>query len=94
VLAPGLPTVASAGLPGYESGSIYGVFAPARTPAAIVKQLNAAIVAVLNTQPVKERFLASGVETVGSTPEQFAATIRADVERMSRVIKEAGIRIN
>ena len=94
VLAPGLPTVASAGLPGYESGSIYGVFAPARTPESIVKQLHAAVVAVLDTQPVKDRFLASGVEVVGSTPEQFARTIRADVERMSKVIKEAGIRIN
>ena len=94
VLAPGLPTVASAGLPGYESGSIYGVFAPARTPEAIVRQLHGAIVAVLNTQPVKDRFLSSGVETVGSTPERFAEVIRADVERMSRVIREAGIRVN
>ena len=94
VLAPGLPTVASAGLAGYESGSIYGVFAPARTPETIVRQLNAAIIAVLNTQPVRERFLASGVETVGSTPERFAEVIRADVERMSKVIKEAGIRVN
>jgi tripartite-type tricarboxylate transporter receptor subunit TctC len=94
VLAPGLPTVASAGLPGYESGSIYGVFAPARTPAAIIKRLNAEIVAVVSSPAVKERFLASGVETVGSTPEQFADVIRADVARMSKVIKEAGIRIN
>jgi tripartite-type tricarboxylate transporter receptor subunit TctC len=94
VLAPGLPTVASAGLPGYEAGSIYGVFAPARTPAEIVRKLNSAIVAVLNTPEAKERLLASGVEPVGSTPEAFAETIRADVERMSRVIKEAGIRVN
>jgi len=94
VLAPGLPTVASAGLPGYESGSIYGVFAPARTPEPIIRQLNAAILAVLATAPVKDRFLASGVETVGSTPERFAEVIRADVDRMSKVIKEAGIRIN
>ena len=94
VLAPGLPTVASAGLPGYESGSIYGVFAPARTPAPILRQLNQAIVAVLNTPQVKERFLASGVETVGSTPERFTEVIRADVERMTKVIREAGIRVN
>lgn len=94
VLAPGLPTVASAGLAGYESGSIYGVFAPVRTPAAIVRSLNAAIVGVLNTSAVKDRFLASGVETVGSTPEKFAEVIAADVARMSKVIKEAGIRVN
>jgi len=49
---------------------------------------------VLATAPVKDRFLASGVETVGSTPERFAEVIRADVDRMSKVIKEAGIRIN
>jgi tripartite-type tricarboxylate transporter receptor subunit TctC len=91
ILAPGLPTVASSGLPGYESISIYGVFAPARTPQAIISQLNQAIVAVLNMPEVRERFFNSGVETVGSTPEQFAATIRADIARMSKVIRDAGI---
>src|SRR5262249_52440491 len=65
-LAPGLPTVASAGLPGYESISIYGVFAPAGTPPAIVKRLNREIVRVLARPDVREKFLASGVETVGS----------------------------
>jgi tripartite-type tricarboxylate transporter receptor subunit TctC len=93
-LAPGLPTVAAAGLPGYESGSIYGVFAPARTPRAVIDKLNASIVAVLREPAVRDRFLASGVETVGSTPEQFAEVIRNDVARMSKVIKEAGIRVD
>jgi tripartite-type tricarboxylate transporter receptor subunit TctC len=92
VLAPGLPTVASSGLPGYESILIYGVFAPARTPDAIIQQLNQAIVDVLRTPEVRQRFLNVGVETVGSTPEQFAATIAADVARLRKVIKEAGIR--
>ena len=92
VLAPGLPTVASSGLPGYESILIYGVFAPARTPDAIIRQLNQAIVDVLRTPEVRQRFLNVGVETVGSTPEQFAATIAADVARLRKVIKEAGIR--
>jgi len=91
ILAPGLPTVASAGLPGYESISIYGVFAPARTPQSIISQLNQAIVAVLKMPEVRERFFNAGVETVGSTPEQYAATIRADIARMSKVIKDAGI---
>jgi len=92
-LAPGLPTVAAAaGLPGYESISIYGVFAPAKTPEAIIRQLNQSIVAVLNQPDVREKFLNVGVETVGSTPEQFAAVIKADMARMSKVIKEAGIR--
>ena len=91
-LAPGLPTVASAGLPGYESISIYGVFAPAKTPPAIIRQLNQAIVAVLSQPEIRERFLNVGVETVGSSPEQFAAVIRADIARMTKVIKDAGIR--
>ena len=92
-LAPGLPTVAAAaGLPGYESISIYGVFVPAKTPDAIVRQLNQAVVAVLNQPDVRERFFNTGVETVGSTPEQFAGVIRADIARMAKVIKEAGIR--
>jgi tripartite-type tricarboxylate transporter receptor subunit TctC len=94
VLAPGLPTVAAAGLPGYESGSIHGVFAPARTPRGIVDRLHAAIVAMLQTPAVKDRFLASGVETVGSTPERFAEVIRTDTARMSKVIKDAGIRVD
>jgi len=92
VLAPGLPTIASAGLPGYESISIYGVFAPSKTPAPILRTLNEAIVASLRTPEVRERFLNVGMETVGSTPEQYLATIKADMARMSRVIKEANLR--
>ncbi len=92
ILAPGLPTVAASGLPGYESISIYGVYAPAGTPAAIIQQLNLAIIAVLNMPEVKERFFNSGMETVGSTPEQFATAMKADEARLRKVINEAGIR--
>ena len=92
-LAPGLPTVAAAAnLPGYESISTYGVFAPAKTPDAIIRQLNQAILAVLSQPDVRERFLNVGVEAVGTTPEQLTALIKADIARMSKVIKEAGIR--
>ena len=92
VLAPGLPTIAASGLPGYESISIYGVFVPAGTPEAIVRQLNLAIVGVLNTTEVRDRFLNVGMEVVGSTPEQFAAAMKADEARLRKVITEAGIR--
>jgi tripartite-type tricarboxylate transporter receptor subunit TctC len=92
ILAPGLPTVAASGLPGYESISIYGVYAPAGTPQAIIRQLNLAIVAVLNTPELRERFLNVGMETVGSTPEQLAAAMRTDEARLRKVINEAGIR--
>ena len=91
-LAPGLPTVASSGLPGYESISIYGVYAPAKTPAAIIRQLNQVLVESLKTQEVRDRLLAVGVEAVGSTPEEFAAAIKADTARLAKVIRDAGIR--
>jgi len=92
VLAPGLPTVASAGLPGYESISIYGLFAPSKTPPAIVRLLNQECAQYLRTTEVKERFFKMGVETVGSTPEEFAAAIKSDMTKMAKVIKDAGIR--
>lgn len=92
VLAPGLPTVAASGLPGYESISIYGLFAPSRTPAAIIRLLNQESAQFLKTAEVKERFFKVGVETVGSSPEEFAAVIKSDMTKMAKVIKDAGIR--
>ena len=92
LLAPGLPTVASAGLPGFEAGSMWGFFAPAKTPRAIITRLRDEIVTALNKPDVKDRLLASTTEVVGSTPEKFAAEIKADMERGSKVIKQAGIR--
>ncbi|HEU0290384.1 MAG TPA: tripartite tricarboxylate transporter substrate binding protein [Burkholderiales bacterium] len=91
-LAPGLPTMAASGLPGYESIQIYGVFAPRKTDNAIVKRLNEEIVRVLERAEVKEKFLASGVEPVGSTPQLLASTIKSEIARMGKVIKDAGIR--
>ncbi len=91
-LAPGLPTVASAGLPGYETLSIYGVFAPSRTPVAVIERLNREFARVLQRADVQQLFLKAGIETVGSSPEAFAAVIKADTARMGKVIEEAGIR--
>jgi tripartite-type tricarboxylate transporter receptor subunit TctC len=90
-LVPGLPTVAAAGVPGYEAASIIGMFAPAKTPAAIIHLLNQEIVRALNRADVKELFLNSGAEVVGSSPEEFAATIKSDMARLGKVIKDAGI---
>ena len=91
VLAPGLPTVAASGLPGYESVSINGIFVPAGTPAPIVKRLNHEIVRVLNQADVKERLLNSGTEAIGSSPGQFATAVKSDLARMSKVLRDAGI---
>jgi tripartite-type tricarboxylate transporter receptor subunit TctC len=90
-LAPEVPTMAAAGLPGYEASSMSGMFAPAKTPRAIVNRLSAEIVKALQRDDVKERFLQAGTDAVGSTPEEFAAVIRADMAKWSKVIKAAGI---
>jgi tripartite-type tricarboxylate transporter receptor subunit TctC len=88
---PGLPTLAST-LPGYEAGSTYGVFVPAKTPVPIINRLNREIVRHLQTAEVKERFLNVGVDTVGSSPGELAATIISDRVRLGKMIKDAGIR--
>ncbi len=90
-LFPGVPTVAAV-LPGYESISIYGIFAPAKTPRTIIDKLNQEIVRFLNRTEVKEKFFIAGMEAVGSSPEQFAATVKSEMARMGKGIKEAGIR--
>ena len=90
-LYPTLPTVA-AFLPGYESVSKTAVFAPARTPQPIINRLHDEIVRLLNQAEVKEKFFNAGAEVVGSSPEQLAVTMKSEMIRLSKVIKEAGIR--
>ena len=89
-LAPGLPTVAATGLPGYEFVSPFGMFAPAATPKTIVARLNEAIVRVLNQPDVKEKFFKTGMEVVGSTPEQLEAMMKADMAALGKIVKPAG----
>jgi tripartite-type tricarboxylate transporter receptor subunit TctC len=91
-LVPGLPTVASSGLPGYESGSIQGVFAPAKTPVGVIRRLNREIVQVLRATDVKDKLLSTGSQAVGSSPEEFSAKIKSEITRLGKVIKEKGIR--
>ena len=73
-MVPGLPTVAASGLPGYESVSVTGIFAPAKTPVAIINRLNQEVVRFLRTPEAKAKF----DDIVGNSPEQFAAMIKAD----------------
>ena len=91
-LLPGLPTVAESGLPGYEAASIIGMFAPAATPAAIISRLNDEVVRVLKKPEVKDRFFNVGVEAVGSSPEEFAATVKSEMARLGKMLRDAGIR--
>lgn len=89
---PGLPTVASAGLAGFESIAVYGLLAPARTPPAAIARIQEETQRVVNTPAIQERFFSAGVETVGSTAEAFAALIRHDMEKNGKLIRAAGIR--
>ena len=91
-LMPGLPTVASAGLPGYVSVTISGFMAPSRTPASLVRMLNQEILRVITNPVAKEQLFNSGIEVVASTPERFAETIKSEMARMGKVIKDAGIK--
>ena len=91
-LAPGLPTIAAAGVPGYEAVTMYGLYAPAKTPATIIERLHRDSARFLQTADMRDKLFGAGVETVGSPPAEFAHEIRADITRLSRVIKDAGIR--
>lgn len=93
-LAPGLSTVAASGLPGFESILVLGMFAPAKTPAAIVRRLNQQVVQVLGTADVTAKLFNAGQEVVASSPEEFAAWLQADLIKWSKVIKDAGIRVD
>ena len=86
-LAPGLPTVAASGLPGYESKAILAMFAPAKTPPAIVSQLNAEIVRSLNDADVKQRLFDSGAEVVASSPAELAAEVKSDMAISGKLLK-------
>jgi tripartite-type tricarboxylate transporter receptor subunit TctC len=93
-LLPGLPTVASAGLAGYEAATMQALFAPARTPENIIQLLNQETLRVIGSTEMRERFFNAATEVVGSTPEQLRAAVTADMEKTARVIKAAGIRAN
>ena len=91
-LLPGVPTVAATGLPGFAMVTPDGILAPAKTPAVIINRLNQEIVRHLSTAEAKKRFLDTGVDVVGSTPEEFAAFIKSDMATLGKVIKDAGIK--
>jgi tripartite-type tricarboxylate transporter receptor subunit TctC len=90
---PDLPTVAEAGVPGYEAGLWYGFVGPARIPPDIVRRLNSEIVSVLNSPEVRERLASQGVEATPTTPEEFGRLLVSDLERWAKVVQRAGIRL-
>lgn len=87
-----LPTVAEAGVPGFEANPWFGVAAPAGTPKEIVTKLNSEIVKILNMADIQQRLSGLGAEPVGSTPEEFAAHIQAEIVKWGEVVKRSGAR--
>jgi len=90
-LLPDVPPIAST-VPGFESISPQGLLAPANTPAAIINRLHRDVVRGLNRADVKERFLNTGAEVAGGTPEAFAEKMRSDIAKFTRLVKEARIK--
>ncbi len=89
---PEIPTFGEAGLPGFEAGSWYGVFAPSGTPGAVIAKLHSEIVRMLGSPDIQQRLVAEGADPVGNTPEQFAEQIKRDIAKWGKVAREAGIR--
>ena len=92
-LFPDLPTIAEAGVPGYETVAWGGVIGPAKLPAKIVAKLNREIVSALHSPAVSKRFAELDTEVDGSTPEQFAAIAKRERPRWAEIIKRAGAKI-
>jgi tripartite-type tricarboxylate transporter receptor subunit TctC len=91
---PDVPTMAEAGLVGYDASSWYGLLAPAKTPAPIIGALHAAVVKALQTSDLRERLLSLGLEPVGSTPEAFTQIIAGDIAKWADLAKRANVHLD
>ncbi len=90
--APDVPTIAESGVPGYEVAPWYGLLLPARTPEPIIGKLSKEVMHIMRLPEVAPRMAADGSVAVGSTPEQFAALLKSETAKWSKVVKEAGIK--
>jgi len=90
---PDVPTIAEAGVPGFESGSWQGVIAPAGTPPEIVSRLNAEIVRIVGTPEMRENLSKQGAEVRTTTPDEFGAFIRTEKARWAKVVKDANVKV-
>jgi tripartite-type tricarboxylate transporter receptor subunit TctC len=91
-LAPEIPTVDEAGVPGYDVGVWFGILTVAGTPRDVVRRLNTEMVKILTSAEIKERFGKMGVEVVAGSPEQFSQFLKSEVARWGKVIQDAGIK--
>jgi tripartite-type tricarboxylate transporter receptor subunit TctC len=91
---PNVPTVAEAGVPGYEATTWYPILAPADTPRTIVEKLNAELNGIVRAPDMKERLQAMGVDAIGSTPDELAAHIKSELRKWAKVVQLSGARVD
>jgi tripartite-type tricarboxylate transporter receptor subunit TctC len=91
---PDLPTIAEAGLPGYESSQWYGLLAPAGTPAEVLDMLNARVAHIMQSPDMKARMTSDGLVPIGGSREQFAAHIKNEIAKWAKVISASGARVD
>lgn len=91
---PDIPTIAEAGVPGYDSGVWYALLAPAATPRAIIDRLNRETIAVLNKPEFTKLLVEQAIDPIGSTPEELTQYIKREMDKWAKVVKEAGVRID
>jgi tripartite-type tricarboxylate transporter receptor subunit TctC len=90
-VAPELPTIAEAGIPGYEVSSWHGLFVPAKTPPEVIKKINADTIAVLADPTIKAALEQAGYAVVGSSPEDLAILLKSEIDKWGAVIRDVGI---
>jgi len=90
---PDVPTIAESGLPGYQAVGWFGLLAPAKTPPAIIKQINEAVVSIMDTKDFREHLANLGAEPMPQTPEEFGRYINADVAKWTKLVKDNGIKL-
>ena len=91
---PDLPTIAEAGVPGYEISTWYGIWAPVRTPPAIINRLQQAVAAAARNPETRARFDALGAEPVADSPEDYARFVRAEYDRWGKLVRDARIKLD
>jgi tripartite-type tricarboxylate transporter receptor subunit TctC len=91
---PDLPTIAEAGLPGYDAGVWYGILAPAGTPGEIIARLNTEIVRALSLPDYRKFLVSNAIEPIGSPPEELGRYIRSELVKWAKVVKDAGVRVD
>ncbi|HKQ29513.1 MAG TPA: tripartite tricarboxylate transporter substrate binding protein [Burkholderiales bacterium] len=93
-ILPDLPTVAESGLPGYEVSAWFGIFAPAGLPQPVAQRLNAEFVKVMREPDLKQRLASLGADPLTSSPEQFSAYLRSEIEKWAKVVKASGMKLD